>query len=309
MSHASERDNVLRWNGERGFYEVYYIKFNHIASATAYWLRYTLIIPLNGEPMAELWAICFQPRISKILAFKESFLISSAEFSKQRFYFRIKAAEISNHYARGKVESGNNYIQWDLTYEPGIYTFYHYPSLIMYKLPIPKTKVLSPNFDIRINGTVVVNGKEYVCRGEPGQQTHIWGTKHAEEWVWANCNAFMDSDAIFEGLSARVKVGSFVTPTLTPLYVRFNGKDYYMNGLFRSYRNASLINTPEWSFIGRCGRFRFDGEAWGDIKNFAGVEYTDPDGEKLTQRWVICEYGFMKRKNLSVNCFQKEQLH
>jgi len=281
MSAGSEKDNILRWNGKRGFYEVYYIKFNHIKSSTAYWFRYTLEVPLNGEPVAELWAVCFQPETPKIFAFKQSYPVHLIEFGKQGFYLRINDAELSHAHARGNIEQGNNHIKWDLTYTPGVSTFYHYPYLIMYKLPVPKTKVLSPNFDIRINGYVVVNGREFVCRGEPGQQSHIWGTKHAEEWVWANCNAFRDSDAIFEGLSARIKVWGFVTPPVTPLYVRFNGKDYYMNGLFLSCRNASLTNTPEWSFAGRCGRFRFDGKAWGDIKNFAGVGYVDPDGEKL----------------------------
>ncbi len=278
----AERDNIIKWQGQKGFYEVYYIKFNHLSTHTACWLRYTLLVPVKGDPVAELWAIFFDSKNpSENLAFKETHPSAEAEYSKERFYFRIKDAELFHNSARGEIKRGDNFIRWDLYYEPNLKTFYHYPHNYMYKFKLPRTKVLSPNFDIRINGTVKVNDRELICDNEPGQQTHIWGTKHAERWVWANCNSFSNQDGVFEGLSARIRLGKVVTPPLTPLYVCYQGREYYMNGLWRAYKNFSSSEVPLWRFSGTSGEYRFDGEAWSEIENFVGVEYTDPDGEKL----------------------------
>ena len=50
----AERDNVTRWDGERrGFYEVYYLKVNHIPSGTALWARYTLLAPQETSRSAQ----------------------------------------------------------------------------------------------------------------------------------------------------------------------------------------------------------------------------------------------------------------
>ncbi len=279
---ATERDNIIKWQGENGFYEVYYIKFNHLSTHTACWIRYTLLSPVRGESVAELWAIFFDSKNpSENLAFKESHPVAEAEYSKERFYFRIKDAVISHDSARGRIKKGDNFIIWDLHYEPNLKTFYHYPNAYMYKFKLPRTKVLSPNFTIKINGMVEVNGRKLLCNNEPGQQTHIWGTKHAERWVWANCNSFSNQEGIFEGLSGEIRVGKFLTPPLTPLYVCYQGREYYMNGLLRAYKNFSLTQLPSWKFTGISGEYSFEGEAWADIENFVGVAYTDPDGEKL----------------------------
>lgn len=278
----SEKENITRWRGEKGFYEVYYIKFNHLSSGTAFWLRYTLLAPQKGDPVAELWAIFFdakQPRSN--VAFKETHPVSLLEYSSERFYFKINDAELTHNSLKGELKRGNSFIKWDLNFTPNERTFYHYPHAFMYNFKLPKTKVLSPNFDIRINGRVEVNGREFICNDEPGQQTHIWGTKHAERWVWANCNSFKNGQRIFEGLSAQNKIGGILTPPLTPLYVMFNGREYFMNGLWRSYKNFSSSRIPEWNFSGISAGFRFEGTARAEVDNFVGVEYTDTDGEKL----------------------------
>ena len=63
--NEKERANLLRWDGgSRGFYEVYFLKFNDAPSQTAVWLRYTLTSPRPevGRPYCELWGIFFDAR-------------------------------------------------------------------------------------------------------------------------------------------------------------------------------------------------------------------------------------------------------
>ena len=53
--------NAVRYQGKRhtGFYEVYYLTAQDPASGDAYWFRYTLSIPHEGqgEPEVGVWAI------------------------------------------------------------------------------------------------------------------------------------------------------------------------------------------------------------------------------------------------------------
>jgi hypothetical protein len=279
----AEAANITKWNGEPGHYEVYYIKFNHIESSTAYWIRYTLLAPLNGSAVAELWAIFFDSKEpSNNKAVKNTFPVSETEIKRGSFSFRIGDAVISQTGAHGGIRSREGAIRWDLRFEPVVQIFYHFPYKLMYSTPVPKTKAVSPNFNIKVYGKVEVNGETYECKGEPGQQTHLWGTKHAEKWTWANSSIFKeDHGAIFEGLSAQIKMGSRLSPGLTLFFIKCLGKDYRLNNIIQLFRNKSDSVFPVWRFTGTKGSMRFSGEIKAGLESFVGVEYTDPDGEKL----------------------------
>ena len=279
----AEAANVTRWNGEPGRYEVYYLKFNHLRTSTGFWIRYTLLAPVSGSPVAELWAIFFDAKDpSNNRAVKNTFPVSQAVIKKDSFSFGIGNALIEQTRAYGGIRGKEGSITWDLRFEPVFRIFRHFPYGFMYRASVPKTKVISPNFSMKVYGSVEVNGRTFDCNGEPGQQTHLWGTKHAERWTWANSSIFKeDSSAIFEGLSAQIKIGNRTSPALTLFFIRCLGKDYYLNGLFRLFRNKSESAFPVWKFGSEQGKMRFMGEISAAMESFAGVEYTDPDGEKL----------------------------
>lgn len=278
----AEKSNILKWKGEKGFYEVYYIKFNSPETETACWIRYTLLSLTDGVVLPELWGIFFDAGDpGRKMAIKKTYSINEFAFEKERFYLQIGGAELFHNHAKGELRRGDDILKWDIQYEPSEKVFYHFPYNFMYTLPFPKTKVLSPNFDIKINGVLIVKGREIILKGAPGQQSHIWGRKHADFWVWANCNAFSGDKAILEGLSARIKLGGFMTPPLTLLYLRWKGKDFYMNGLRSLFLNKTDPSFPRWKFRGTSRGFSFSGEIYAEPESFVGVEYTDPDGEKL----------------------------
>jgi hypothetical protein len=283
MVTEAETANITRWDGRSGRYEVYYIKFNHRESSTGYWIRYTLLAPFSGSPVAELWAIFFDSNNpSNNRAVKNTFPVSEAEIKKDSFLFRIGNSVISQTGSKGEIRGKEGSITWDLRFEPVFQTFFHFPYKFMYRASVPKTKVVSPNFSIKVYGKVEVNGTTYDCSGEPGQQTHLWGTKHAERWTWANSSMFgEDESVIFEGLSAQIKLGSRISPALTLFFIRCLGRDYYLNGIVRLFRNKSDSAFPVWKFSARQGGRIFSGKISAAIESFVGVEYTDPDGEKL----------------------------
>ncbi len=283
MISEAERENITRWGGGPGHYEVYYIKFNHRQSATACWIRYTLRVPYSGRAVAELWGIFFDAKDpAKTMAARNTFPLSKAEIERDRFLFKAGDAMIAQTRAIGTVRGREGTMRWDLRFEPMIRLFRHFPYDFMYRAGLPATKAVSPNFSIKVYGTFEINGRTYVCRGEPGQQTHLWGTRHADQWTWANCNSFrQDGSAVFEGLSARVKAGGIMSPALTLFFIRYRGKDYRLNGIARLLTNRSKAAFPVWELGGALGGTRFRGILGAPVKTFVGVEYIDPDGERL----------------------------
>ncbi len=283
MSTEAERANITRWGGGPGHYEVYYVKFNHRDSGTAFWIRYTLLAPLHGPAETAVWGIFFDAHApSRNVAIKNSFPMSASEIKQDRFFFRVGEASIDHAGARGRVRDTRHVMEWDLGFGPVAAPFFHFPLGLMYRTPVPKTKVVSPNLSVRVRGRVAVDGRVYTCEGEPGQQTHLWGTKHAEQWTWASCNSFKEDDtAIFEGLSARIRLGTRPVPALTILLVRCAGREYRLNGLAGLFRNKSNSAFPVWRFAARQGSTRIEGRVGADTASFVGVEYTDPDGERL----------------------------
>ncbi len=283
MMTDAESANITQWDGRKGHYEVYFLKFNHVRTSTGFWIRYTLLAPLNGSPIAELWAIFFDANDpSKNNAVKNTFPVSRVVVKKDVFFLGIGDALMTHTGAHGRITGDDGSMSWDLRFDPVAGLYRHFPADWMYRAPLPSTKVVSPNFSIKVYGSIEVNGKIYNCDGEPGQQSHLWGTKHAAQWTWANATLFSeDETAIFECLSARINIGSLLSPALTLFFLRYKGKDYYLNGLISLLRNSVDGSLPAWRFHSGYHALRLSGEIRAPLESFIGVEYTDPDGAKL----------------------------
>jgi hypothetical protein len=283
---ATERDNLTVWDGvRRGFYEVYYLKLNHRASGRAFWLRYTLLAPRagRGNPVAELWGIAFDPAApERNLALKRTVPIAEARIERERFGFAVGDAVLRHDAATGLLDGRAGRLAWDLRWQPPAETFFHFPHAAMYRLALPKTKVLAPNQDVAFHGTIRWDDETLECSGEPGQQAHLWGTQHADRWVWGHGNLFEGgADASFECLSARIRVGPVVTPDLVLLFLRRGGRWHRLNALWRAVLQTGAADLPRFRFAGRGDGVRLCGEAEARLEDLVGVEYTDPDGEHL----------------------------
>jgi hypothetical protein len=283
-----ERDNILRWDGDkRGWYEVYYLKWNDAASRTACWVRYTLTSPLpgKGETYCELWGIFFDAADpSKNFAVKERFPIARLSYDRDRFRVSIADAELFQNSAHARIAdpATNNALAWDLRFDSSSPSFHHFPSEKMYELSFPKTKVLSPHEQGRFSGKVTANGRVIAFADAPGQQTHIWGTRHALRWSWGHCNSFQeDPDAVWEGLDSQIKLGPVASPHLKLFYLRWQGRDHLFNSPSQLFLNRSRWELGRWSFAARNRELRIKGEVSCRDEEMVAVTYTDPDGEKL----------------------------
>ena len=290
--------NLPRWHGQSPFYEVYFLKLNAKRSVqdeaidawgtsrpSALWIRYTLTAPARASPIGEVWAFIFcadAPARSR--GAKWAAPISTVRWCKG-FPIRIgDAGELTHTTASGSLIVDGQPLQWALQWEPGDSAVGLFPMRWMYRTRFPRTKYVSPHWNVRVSGTLSWGEHCWQVREAPAQQAHIWGTRYAERWIWTHCNAFDKApDAVFEGLEVQVRFGRWLTPPLRMLYLRT------AETCFFTHRWRTLVpqqnvaqQVGSWRFEAIEGDWRLVGECHAHPDQILGACYTDPDG---SHRW------------------------
>ena len=281
------KDNRRRWDGESaGHYEVWFLTLNHVASQSGFWFRYTLEVPQaesEDRPCrAELWASFFDRAApERNFGLVRASPIDDCRFGDEDFHLQFGEAALSSSQATGKIETGEHSLSWDLRFTPNPQT-YHHMSPKLYAIIRPSSFVCSPNLDLRLSGVIIVDGHEIILEEEPGCQSHLWGSKHVDDWVWVHSNAFEKHEGtVFEGLAARPRRSGRLLPPLQSLFLRHHGEEYrFVRLRFAEQWNHSL-GIGYWSFSAMNTRLYLEGTAQCRLKDMLQARYTDPDGEPL----------------------------
>ncbi|MBI3724581.1 hypothetical protein HY251_11595 [bacterium] len=285
--------NDVRWQGKRhrGFYEVWYVTLVDPASGDAYWFRYTIDAPAAGKGESELglWAFSTPAKDPRAgLSLHDRLPLSKfADKTTEEKGFRVEfgKAFVDPARATGKTGSGERSIEWDLKWEKNGVSFEHVP-MVLEKLGVAQSAASSQNLAVLFDGTIKVGGKSIKVSKWPGEQSHTWGKKHADSWAWAHCNAFEeDKDAVFEGVSARVRKLGLLLPAATPLFLRLAGtpepREISWTSVFTLWSNVSRVSAGRWDFEADSPEVLLKGTASAPLERMIAVEYRDPDGEPL----------------------------
>lgn len=281
-------DNQCRWDGHSApHYEVWFLTLNHRATQRGFWFRYTFQSPVTGvnssKPSAELWAAVFSRGLfDRNLGLKQKYSIDQLVFDAQSdFRLRIGDGMLTPSRATGRADSGEHRIEWDLSYVPCQTTYQHVPRTLV-KLARPSSFLCSPNLDTRFSGIVSIDGEELTLEDEPGCQSHLWGRKHVDDWVWVHSNAFEKySDTVFEGLAARPRRAGQMLPPIQSLYLRHRGEEHRFVRLRLAEQWQRNLGMGYWSFSAMSSRIYIEGAAQCRLRDMLQAEYTDPDGQKL----------------------------
>ena len=208
---ANLSDNLCRWDGKSaGHFEVWFLTLNQSADRRGFWFRYTMESPratgrVPLEPHAALWAAVFDPSSpQQSFGLKREYGVGDFDIlGNDDRIARIGGGTIASGRAAGILESDGHSISWDLSFSPNASTYHHIPPWLK-MIARPRSFVCSPSLDARFNGSVIVDGREFILEDERGCQSHLWGRKQVDEWVWAHSNAFeAHPGTVFEGLVAR----------------------------------------------------------------------------------------------------------
>lgn len=291
----AEAANLPRYPaGGAGFYEVWFVEVQDILRETGLWLRYTLRAPRpgGGEPVAEVWAMFYdRAHPQENFGLKRTAPLSAAHLARDRFHFALGEASIDHYGCRGTLEDGGRRLAWDLSWSEDE-LLHHLPYRGMYGGGFPRTKVLSPHFDLRASGYYRVGHRELRLSDCPGEQSHLWGTQHAKRWRWCHANTFLeDPSAAFEALTVQVQAGPIATPPLTLFALKLGGRTHRFHGPLALVRtNESRTDAKvdadhyypvsRWTVGGGDAELRFRGEISAPTETFLGAEYVDPDGSR-----------------------------
>ncbi len=297
--------NRPRWYGQSPFYEVYFLKLNLPATGSgtehadwrhALWIRYTLTATKGEPPTGEVWAFIFDAQTPECNQGAKGAASPADVRWQAEFPIRIGAiGELTHTGATGTLLVGGQPLQWTLHWEPARSAIGLFPMRWMYGARFPRTKYVSPHWDVRVSGMLRWGDQSWQVRDAPAQQAHIWGTRYAERWVWAHCNTFVDApDAVFEGLEVQVQLGRWRTPPMRMLYLRTSEIQFFTRRwrtIIQRRGGPSQVWTAEAQLQQSIGRWRFDaiegnlrltGELDAEPFQILGACYTDPDGSR---RW------------------------
>src|SRR5262249_36561360 len=139
----------------------------------------------------------------------------------------------------------------------------------------------SPNLDVPMRGTVVVDGKTFTLDNLPGCQTHIWGKKHAFAWAWGHCNAFDGRPgAALETLTLRLRRRGIVLPPLTLFALYLGDEALVFTGFRDTLFSRGRFGTAHYELSGRAPGVRIAGEFRCRPDDMVLAPYVDPDGER-----------------------------
>jgi hypothetical protein len=274
--------NALRWSGQPGHYEVYYLTLTDPHSGLGVWIRYTMVAPLpdTGESATcALWLLAMDPAAGP-LGRKQTFEIEALSARPDPFELRIGEARLTDGGMAGAFAD----VEWELEWEPAPRSYDSVHPLLQ-RLGAAQTVLVLPHADVAVRGTIGLPGRRLELDGVHGGQAHLWGSKHARRWAWVHCGDFVDEHGspapgtFVDAVSAVVsRFGREIGPN-TPVVARVEGRDFYSTSPLRIIRNPSQFQLTGWTFEATDGSRRLVGEASAQPGQLAGVTYHDPDGE------------------------------
>src|SRR5262245_3473016 len=280
-------DNLCQWDGQSaGHYEVWFLTLNQRATGLGFWFRYTLEIPQASQktlqPRAKLWAAYFDRKAAENhLGLMQEHPIEVFRTDKAQFNVQIEDARLSSSQTTGKIETDEHHIAWDLQFVPNPTTHQHIPRSFI-SLVRPSSFICSPNLNTRFSGIVDVDGKSIYINDEPGCQTHLWGSKQVDEWLWLHSNAFdKHDDTVFEGLAARPRRAGATLPPIQSFYLKHRGEEFRFRRVSFAEQWRKHLGIGFWTFSASNTRTYIEGSAQCRLRDMLQARHLDPDGEPI----------------------------
>ncbi len=256
-----------------GLYESFYLRAVSPAAPLGVWIRYTVHKRPGQAAKGSLWFTRFDAGRGRPLQEK---LTTAALAVPRDGWIAVGDAAIGAERAHGSCGAAS----WSLRIEPRASELRHLSPALLYRTPLPRTKLTSPAPAARISGTVQVAGEPSLeLDGWPGMVGHNWGSEHAARWIWLHGTAFAGApEAWLDVALGRVALGGRLTPWVASGALALHGRRERIGGL-----TAPRPEVEERSdgcrlrLHGRRGS-TIDAEVAVPVESAAGWRYADPDG-------------------------------
>jgi hypothetical protein len=270
----AETDNLPRWGGRPGGFEAWHLALTEPVSGQGVWIRAGLVAPAKGPPWGSAGVAAFHPaNPERTFGIQERHPGDGFTLGGPDRYLRTGDVEVGPGFVRGSVSGGGRGTRFDLTFPTGDSSTPLLPDLAT-RGPLGAAAYSSPNANVPVSGTLAIDGDELALDAVPGSQTHTYGPRRPERWAWARCAAFEDEDAVFEAFTGQVRRGPYLTPYLTTVALRRQGRWMRFTRL-RSRRDFSL---GYWRIDVADRRYRLTGRVEAPAMALVRTRLEDPDG-------------------------------
>jgi hypothetical protein len=274
----------MRWDGRaRPHYEVWYTTASHLTTGAGFWIRYALLSPRRGAPRVQVWFTSFVPDLA------ESNVAAAQEYSIEHFSgetaepwgLRIGPSLLEQGRMTGMLDAAGTPVTWDLVYQPVTDALDLLPKPF-YRTRWVSTKVTVPHPFLMIGGKIQIGGRTFILNGDPAQQGHVWGSRHAAEWIWFHCSAFVDDlgesvPGYVTGVTAQPRVAGFVLPPVSFGHVVW--KDAH--GALRPATPWQSRRDDRWIWSGRLGDDDVTATVTFPWSAMVLARYEDPSGGEV----------------------------
>lgn len=267
----------------QGHVESWFLRATYPTERRAIWLKATVLVPLEGAPIAEAWCVVFAPGRSH--GAKATVALDAATFRGETLDIDVGGCRFTLGPNGGTAKGRIDDLEWDLAFDAvpemgGPMCLF--PTRKMIDGGFPKSKLLTPWPVLRFRGTYTDRGERVAVSDWLGTPGHNWAKEHTYLYAWGQC-VFPGADGqphtMCEGFSGRLKMGPVVLPWLSSLVVRRGTAEYRFDKVFSKWRQRASFGDLEWrlSLSGPGGEAALWMKA--DPSEVACLGYRNPDGE------------------------------
>jgi hypothetical protein len=255
-----------------GGYESWFISARDPASPRALWIRHTRHRARQGRESAALWCTVTDRQAGQ-----------PPTVVKQVFADFPHGAAAGTEKFQGQAAMGDHTARWDLAITDGEAPLSPLRPAVLYRTPLPRTKLVASVPDGQVTGRVEIDGREVDLTGWRGTVGHNWGSEHADAWVWLHAADFGAApEAWLELVLARVKVGPARSPWMAMGALSIAGERTELGGLGRrprvdAYPGRLTADVPS-------PRARLQIWVTTDDDDAVAVPYADPRGASRVVR-------------------------
>jgi hypothetical protein len=257
-----------------GMYESFYLRAVAPAEPVGVWIRHTVHKAPGRAPRGSVWCTVFDARAGRPYMHK---LTSERLTAPQDAWIAVGDAA---RMGPGEAEGECGEARWSLRFAAEEPELRHLAPELLYRAPLPRTKLTSPSPAARFEGSLELAGRGALdLRGWRGMVGHNWGSEHAERWIWLHGVGFEEDESAWLDVAlGRVLLGGRPTPWVASGALGLRGERRRVGGLLS--RGVSVSESVRGCVMRLTGAGGLVVEARVDVPDHsaAGWRYADPDG-------------------------------
>jgi hypothetical protein len=177
---------------------------------------------------------------------------------------------------RGTAEMAGQNAGWDLAVTGAQPELRPLRPAMLYRAPLPRTKVVASVPDGLVSGVVEVDGHRLEVDRWRGTVGHNWGSEHADRWVWLHAGFGATGQDWLDLVLARIRVGRAPLPWTALGAVSLGGERVPLGGLGRRVLVRADPRQLTASIPAPGGRLHLTVSTGDD--DAVGLVYVDPPG-------------------------------